>query len=60
MESCFLVGFLLQTLLKYAEDEEEGKSLLKSLSDKSLNITVFVPHNGGFSVNEVIINISQK
>lgn len=42
------------TLLKYAEDEEEGKSLLKSLSDKSLNITVFVPHNGGFSVNETL------
>lgn len=56
----FPVGFLLQTLLKYAEDGEEGKNLLKSLSDKSLNITVFVPHNAGFSANKVIINISQK
>ncbi|RXN04357.1 stabilin-1-like protein [Labeo rohita] len=42
------------TLLKYAEDGEEGKNLLKSLSDKSLNITVFVPHNDGFSVNKTL------
>uniref|UniRef100_A0A8C2GCI5 Stabilin 1 n=1 Tax=Cyprinus carpio TaxID=7962 RepID=A0A8C2GCI5_CYPCA len=42
------------TLLKYAEDGEEGKNLLKSLSDKSLNITVFVPQDDGFSANKTL------
>lgn len=47
---------LLQTLLRYAEDAAEGKKLLNLLSDVQANITVFVPHNGGFAVNQVIVN----
>ncbi|TRZ01615.1 hypothetical protein DNTS_022971 [Danionella cerebrum] len=43
-----------KTLLKFAEDGEEGKNLLMSLSDKSLNITVFIPHDEGFGVNETL------
>ncbi|XP_016138166.1 LOW QUALITY PROTEIN: stabilin-1-like [Sinocyclocheilus grahami] len=50
----FKFSVFYTTLLKYAEDGEEGKNLLKSLSDKSLNITVFVPHNDGFSANKTL------
>lgn len=40
-------------LVKHAEAAEEGKKLLDFLSTSSSNITLFVPHNGGFSTNEV-------
>ncbi|XP_056614920.1 stabilin-1-like [Triplophysa dalaica] len=39
------------TLLRYAEDTEEGKKLLNLLSDVQANITLFVPHNDGFTAN---------
>ncbi|XP_076865280.1 stabilin-1 [Brachyhypopomus gauderio] len=42
------------TLLKYAEAAPEGKTLLNLLSTSSSNITVFVPHDAGFSANETI------
>ncbi|XP_051550154.1 stabilin-1 isoform X1 [Myxocyprinus asiaticus] len=40
------------TLLKYTEDGVDGKNLLNFLSDHSTNITLFVPHNDGFSENK--------
>ncbi|KAK1799743.1 hypothetical protein P4O66_006276 [Electrophorus voltai] len=40
------------TLLNYAEAALEGKTLLNLLSTSSSNITVFVPHDAGFSANE--------
>uniref|UniRef100_A0A672QR89 Stabilin-1-like n=1 Tax=Sinocyclocheilus grahami TaxID=75366 RepID=A0A672QR89_SINGR len=40
---------VVATTFKFSVFYTEGKNLLKSLSDKSLNITVFVPHNDGFS-----------
>uniref|UniRef100_A0A4W4EY57 Stabilin 1 n=1 Tax=Electrophorus electricus TaxID=8005 RepID=A0A4W4EY57_ELEEL len=42
------------TLLNYAEAALEGKTLLNLLSTSSSNITVFVPHDAGFSANETI------
>ncbi|KAA0711995.1 Stabilin-1 Fasciclin [Triplophysa tibetana] len=42
------------TLLRYAEDTEEGKKLLNLLSDVQANITVFVPHNDGFGANQTL------
>ncbi|KAK3536514.1 hypothetical protein QTP86_013837 [Hemibagrus guttatus] len=39
-------------LVKYSETAEEGKKLLDFLSTSSSNITLFVPHNAGFSANE--------
>ncbi|NP_001182543.1 stabilin-1 precursor [Danio rerio] len=41
-------------LLKYAEDGEDGKTLLKALSDKSLNMTIFIPQNNGFGANKTL------
>lgn len=55
----FFNWFLLQTLLRYAEDTEEGKKLLNLLSDVQANITVFVPHNDGFAANRVIVNTTK-
>ncbi|KAI7790987.1 stabilin-1 precursor [Triplophysa rosa] len=43
-----------RTLLRYAEDTEEGKKLLNLLSDVQANITVFVPHNDGFAANQTL------
>lgn len=47
-------------LVKYAEAAEEGKKLLDSLLTSSSNITLFVPHNAGFSSNEVSNSSSNK
>ncbi|XP_030632865.1 stabilin-1 [Chanos chanos] len=43
-----------RTLLKYAEATVEGHNLLNFLSTKTSNITMFVPHNDGFSTNETL------
>ena len=48
-----LGSWFLQTLVKYADAAEEGKNLLNFLSTTSSNTTLFVPHNAGFSGNEV-------
>ncbi|XP_072521836.1 stabilin-1 [Salminus brasiliensis] len=42
------------TLVKYAEAAVEGKELLNLLSTRSSNITLFVPHDAGFSGNETL------
>uniref|UniRef100_W5UBP3 Stabilin-1 n=1 Tax=Ictalurus punctatus TaxID=7998 RepID=W5UBP3_ICTPU len=41
-------------LVKHAEAAEEGKKLMDFLSTSSTNITLFVPHNEGFSANETL------
>ncbi|MCI4390248.1 hypothetical protein PGIGA_G00120430 [Pangasianodon gigas] len=41
-------------LVKFAEAAEEGKKLLDFLSTSTSNITLFVPHNAGFSANETL------
>lgn len=50
-----LIFYLIpcQILVKHAEAAEEGKKLMDFLSTSSTNITLFVPHNEGFSANEV-------
>ncbi|XP_060766911.1 stabilin-1 isoform X5 [Neoarius graeffei] len=48
------VSIFYSMLVKYAEAAEEGKKLLDSLLTSSSNITLFVPHNAGFSSNEAL------
>ncbi|KAF5908876.1 stabilin-1-like, partial [Clarias magur] len=48
------VSVFYSMLVKHAEAAEEGKKLLDFLSTSSSNITLFVPHNEGFSTNETL------
>ncbi|TSM44109.1 Stabilin-1 [Bagarius yarrelli] len=48
------VSIFYSMLVKTAEAAEEGKKLLDFLSTSSTNLTLFVPHNAGFSPNETL------
>lgn len=45
--------FSLQMLLEYSGSSSEGSQLVKFLSHREAEVTLFVPHNAGFAPNQV-------